>query len=387
MTPATDTTATEAPAARSPLLDLPGAVAAGPDDPDHGVAAHYGDPLREQRAAERSAVLVDRSNRGVVTITGPDRLSWLHSITSQHLSGLAAGRGGEALVLSPHGHVEHHALLAEDGTTTWLDVEPGTTAGLFAYLDSMRFLLRVEPRDAGAEWAVLSVVGPDAVAATERALGGPVPAALAEPVVADAGDDGAPGGFAQDTLARGPYPVATLPGAGGAGRDVLARRMPYGLDLLVPRDALRETADRFAATGTALAGISAFEAARIAARRPRLGLDTDHRTIPHEVGWLFVAVHLTKGCYRGQETVARVHNLGRPPRRLVLAHLDGTTVAPGSPVSLDGRTVGFAGASAVHHELGPIALVMVKRTVPDDATLVVDDPEAGPVAAQLDPAG
>ena len=72
-----------------------------------------------------------------------------------------------------------------------------------------------------------------------------------------------------------------------------------------------------------LAGTWAYEALRIAAGRPRLGLDTDHRTIPHELGWIETAVHLSKGCYRGQETVARVHNLGHPPRRLVRLHLDG----------------------------------------------------------------
>ena len=75
--------------------------------------------------------------------------------------------------------------------------------------------------------------------------------------------------------------------------------------------------------GRALAGTWALEALRVEAWRPRLGLETDHRTIPHEVDWLRTAVHLAKGCYRGQETVARVHNLGRPPRRLVMLHLDG----------------------------------------------------------------
>ena len=120
----------------------------------------------------------------------------------------------------------------------------------------------------------------------------------------------------------------------------------------------------------------AFEALRIERGEPRFGLDTDHRTIPNEVGWIGPAVHLDKGCYRGQETVARVHTLGRPPRRLVLLHLDGSEnrLPPvGSAVSLDGRDVGFVGSSARHHELGPIALALVKRNVPVDATLSVDD--------------
>src|SRR5439155_4687945 len=112
---------------------------------------------------------------------------------------------------------------------------------------------------------------------------------------------------------------------------------------LVPRGA---GADVVEAAGVPLAGIWAYEALRVAARRPRVAFETDHRTLPAEVGWTAPAVHLEKGCYRGQETVARVHHLGRPPRRLVLLHLDGIATdelpAPGTAVSTaDGRTVGF----------------------------------------------
>jgi tRNA-modifying protein YgfZ len=137
-------------------------------------------------------------------------------------------------------------------------------------------------------------------------------------------------------------------------------------------------------------GVWAYDALRIARGEPRLGLDTDHRTIPNEVGWIGPAVHLDKGCYRGQETVARIHTLGRPPRRLVILHLDGsvdTLPAQGAAVSLDGRDVGFVGSSARHHELGPIALAVVKRNVSLDTALLADgvaasqqavvDPEVG----------
>ncbi|MDP9407343.1 MAG: folate-binding protein, partial [Actinomycetota bacterium] len=147
------------------------------------------------------------------------------------------------------------------------------------------------------------------------------------------------------------------------------------VDLVVPRASLRETVAALCEAGAAPAGTWAHDALRVAARQPRLGWETDHKTIPHEVGWLTDAVHLQKGCYRGQETVARVHNLGRPPRRLVLLHLDGSDdrlPARGEPVVLDGRPVGFVGTAGRHHELGPIALAVVKRTVPDDAALSVD---------------
>ncbi len=366
-------------------------------EPDLGVADHYGDPLREQRACERGAAVVDRSHRGVLRITGPDRLSWLHSITSQHLAAMPAMRGSETLVLSPHGHVEHHLMIADDGTATWLDVEPGTSAALLAYLESMRFLLRVEPVDVGADYAVLSVIGPDAVDVVNSAL-----APLDPPLHRPAGQS-VTVSYDGDLLAQGQYPlartvvrpdaappaVASHPVTNHESPDrygILVRAMPSGVDLLTPRWTLGGTVERLISAGASLTGIGAFEAMRVADRRPRLGSETDHRTIPHEVGWLTTAVHLDKGCYRGQETVARVHNLGRPPRRMVLLHLDGTTVTRGAPVSSSGRTVGFVGTSVVHTELGPIALAVVKRTVTDETALVIVDPEAGEVAASVEPA-
>jgi tRNA-modifying protein YgfZ len=316
----------------SPLLGWPGAVEAG--WPDEGVAAHYGDPMREQRDLDASAGLVDRSNRGVLRITGQDRLGWLHSLTTQHLEGMAAGQSAQALILSPNGHVEHHLALTEDGTSVWVHVEPGTATALAGFLESMRFMLRVEVADVSRDYAVLSVLGP-------------ARADLA------AGLDGAAAG-----VSHGSFGVT---------------------DLIVARDRLPGAAGELVRRGGRLAGMWAFEALRIAARVPRLGLDTDHRTIPHEVGWIDAAVHLNKGCYRGQETVARVHNLGHPPRRLVFLHLDGSAdrlPEHGDPVELDGTTVGFVGSAARHYELGPIGLALVKRTVPVDATL-----QAGGVAA------
>ncbi len=279
----------------SPLLATPGAVPA--DGPDAGVAAHYGDPYAEQRALVHGYGVVDRSHRGVLRITGADRLSWLHSLTTQHLDQLAAGAAAEALVLSPQGHVEHHLTLTDDGTAVWAHVEPGEAGSLLEFLESMRFMLRVEPDDVSAEYAVLTLLGPR------------VP-------------DG-----------------ELVPGA-------IRLDSGCGTDLIVPRADLAAAVTGLRAAGAALAGMWAHEALRIAAGRPRIGLDTDHRTIPHEVGWIETAVHLNKGCYRGQETVARVHNVGRPPRRLVLLHLDGSEdrlPGRGDPVSLDGASIGVAG--------------------------------------------
>ncbi|MDX6278181.1 MAG: tRNA-modifying protein YgfZ [Nocardioidaceae bacterium] len=309
----------------SPLLSLPGAV--GGDSPDAAVAAHYGSIVAEQRRLVDGHTFVDLSHRDVVTITGPDRLTWLHSLTTQFLEGLLPGVHTDVLLLSPQGRIEHGFSGVDDGETFWAHTEPGAGAALVEFLDRMRFMLRVEVADVSAEWAVIGL---------NRATP----------------DDHSP---ELDWELRPRSTLADLPAELGE---------PVGL--------------------------WAWEALRIEAGEVRVGLDTDDRTIPNEAGLLGVSVHLDKGCYRGQETVARVHTLGRPPRRLVRLHLDGSVnhlPAHGSDVTLDGKVVGVVGTSARHHELGPIALAIVKRNVDPAATLLADgvaagqepivDPEAG----------
>jgi hypothetical protein len=323
----------------SPLLARPGAVPAY--GRDAGVAAHYGSPAAEQRALAGPGGLVDRSNRGVLRIGGEDRLGWLHSLTTQDVEQIAPGPAVQALILSPNGHVQHHLTLTDDGTAAWAHVEPGTAGELLEFLESMRFLMRVEPADVTGEYALLSLLGA---------------AAAGEP----------PDGTA------------------------VAMTDSFGTDLIVARDRVPAAVEELERHGAAVAGLDAYEALRIAAHRPRLGLDTDHRAIPHEVGWIETAVCLDKGCYRGQETVARVHNLGHPPRRLVFLQLDGSEdrlPSPGDPVTMGDAEVGFTGSVARHYEQGPVALAVVKRTVPVDAMLraggvpaaqeVVVSPDAG----------
>lgn len=329
------------PSPASPLLSRPGAVAA--DAPDELVAGHYGDPLREQRLLTEAAGLVDRSNRGVATVTGADRLKWLNDLTSQALASLAPMTGDEALVLSGQGHVEHHMVITDDGETTWLDVEASTAEALVAYLDSMRFMLRVEVADVTADWAVMSLLGPEGAAAVQRAFGVDVPAE--------------------------PYAAVPLPDGG------FARRMPWptgaAIDLVVPRESIETIAEKL---GVPVAGVAAFEALRVLAGRPRLGLETDHRTLPHEVGWIGTAVRLNKGCYRGQETVAHVANLGRPPRRLVRLHLDGMQEelpVRDAAVVLGEKTVGKVTTVVRHYEDGPLALALVAYKTAEDAEVQV----------------
>lgn len=351
-----------------PLLELPGAVAG--DAPDEQVPGHHGDPLAEQRAMARRAGVVDRSNREVIAVTGEDRLSWLHLLLSQHVSELADGGGTEALVLDANGRVQHHMVVSHVGNplggTVWLDVEPGTGADLLDYLKKMVFWSKVEPRDATSEMAVLSVVGPAALTV--------LAAAGVEVPDADYGSAALPGGGVVRRM-----PALAPPGADPASA--------HTIDLLVPRADLVTWWMRLRDAGAAAAGMSAYEALRVAALRPRLGRDTDEKTIPHEVGWIPSAVHLAKGCYRGQETVARVANLGRPPRRLVMLHTDSGDAdppAPGDPVLLGSRTIGRVGTAVLHHELGGVALALVKRSTALDAELIAGD-EDRVTAVRIDP--
>jgi folate-binding protein YgfZ len=317
------------------------AVPAPETGPDAGAVWHYGDPLGEQRAAAEEAVVIDRSHRGVLTITGGDRKSWLHSISSQHVSDLADGAVTENLSLDGQGRVEDHWIQTELGGVTYLDTQPWRIEPLSAYLRKMVFWadVAVEP----ADLAVLSLRGPR----------------LAEPpVLAVLGVDALPAELTAVALPAGGF-LRRMPGT------------PQAVDLVVPRDQVGDWQRRLAEAGVRRAGVWAYEALRVAALQPRLGVDTDERTIPHEVGWIGSAVHLDKGCYRGQETVARVHNLGKPPRMLVLLHLDGSTdrPAPGDPVLAGGRVVGRLGTVVDHVDDGPIALALLKRGVPAETEL------------------
>lgn len=327
--------------------DLAGAVV------DGDVVAHFGDPVREQRALAAGSAAAVLGDRAVIAVSGDDRLTWLDSITSQAIGALAAGESTELLVLSPQGHVEHAAAVYEDGDTSWLIADAGDVAGLARWLTMMRFRAQVEVVERGD----LAVVGFAPAGAAAEAI---VPLAGGR-VWRDPWSSVSAGGwqYAQTT---------EHPGAERAWCEAI-------LDAAVP------AVEAFASV--APAGVAAAEALRVAAWRPRWAGEVDEKAIPHESDWLRSAVHLSKGCYRGQETVAKVHNLGHPPRRLVMLHLDGSESAlpaHGSQVSHGDREVGRVTSSARHHELGPIALAIVSRRTPADAVLVVDA-EGTPVAA------
>jgi len=278
---------------------------------DKGAIWHFGEVAKEQRALAEGKAWADLSHRSVIEISGADRLMWLHSLTTQHLESLEPGMWKEALILDPQGHVEQQLFLVDDGSSTFIHLDRVSAPALLDYLAKMKFMLRVEVKDVSESFAILKAPG------KTDDIGGP---------------------FA-----------------------------------LVPRDELAATTSAFA-TANLQIGMWAIEAERIAQGRARIGLDTDHKSIPNELGLLNKAVHMNKGCYRGQETVAKVFNLGHPPRRLVLLHLDGSSVdipSHGDPVVYEGKEIGFVGSVARHYELGPIALAVIKRMTPADAVLEV----------------
>ncbi|KHK96228.1 aminomethyltransferase [Microbacterium mangrovi] len=319
------------------LTTLPGAVV------EDDVLQHLGNPVAEQRSLAAGTALAVLGDRAVIAVPGEDRLSWLDSVSSQALTNLAPGESTELLILDPQGHVEHAAGVVDDGETTWLIADAADAEGLLAWLRRMRFRLRVDPRDASDEFAI--------VAGTRAAIAG-VPAAA---------------------VWHDPWPGVT---AGGWAYGSGAPERDWA-EALVPVASLESVVS--AAQG--IAGAVAADALRVAAWRPRMA-DVDERTLPHEMDWLRTAVHLNKGCYRGQETVAKVHNLGHPPRRLVALQLDGVVPARGDAVRRDDAEVGTVVASALHFEEGPIALALLRRSVPVDAALAVATADGDVAAAQ-----
>ena len=351
-----------------------------------GATAHFGDPSGEQWALEGGRALVRRPDLAVISVSGADRLTWLTSLASQIVTGLVPGESRELLILSPEGRVEHWAGASDDGETLHLIVERSDLSGFVEFLDSMRFALRVSVAE--RDVAVFSSVRagantPEAVAALPGHLWtweDPWPGVV-EGGAAYFQGERHPGArtpmmfHAVSRQAADEFEAAWLAGGAASGA-AEAHAAPSS----APPGA-RSSTPSPAGGKRRRAGYLAWEAMRIAAWKPRLGRETDARAIPPEVDWLRSAVHTAKGCYRGQETIARVINLGRPPRRLTYLQLDGSRgdlPAPGTPITVGGRQVGVITSSARHADEGPIALALIARAVPVSTVFDID----GVAAAQ-----
>lgn len=325
----------------SAFAALPGAVESD------GVIMHFGEPMREQRRLLAGAAVALLGDRTVIEVAGEDRLSWLDSITSQAVGGLRAGDSTELLVLDPQGRVEHAAGVFEDGSSVWLIADAADAEPLATWLQRMVFRSRVTV-SVRTELELLGFfAGGEAEAAVRAVAASPhgTPLVWADPWAAVQ-----PGGHQYAN-------VENHPGADYAWRAAI-----------VEPDAAAS-----AVAALEAAGILAVEALRVAAWRPRWASEVDDRSLPHEADWIRSAVHLNKGCYRGQETVAKVHNLGHPPRRLAALLLDGSDDVlpePGSAIFAGEAEVGHITSVARHYEDGPIALAMLSRRAPTDELIV-----------------
>ena len=306
---------------------------------DASVPWHYGDPFKEQRTLLEGIGRVNLSHRELIRISGPERNEWLHALLTQHL--LEPFTSTQALSLSPNGHIEHDLHLVDDGQATWLILETGNAQSFLPYLTKMKFRADVVIEDVTGNYAVV----------------------------------GAPGWVSSE------YPVWHSPSAYLASPESVVAYVPIRpaswqvSEIIVPRELLETE------LSNVRIGTWAWEAHRIRAGVARFGFETDSRTIAHELGLITPAVHLQKGCYRGQETVAKVYNLGKPPRRLVQLQIDGSTnelPELGTPIFFEDAEVGRLTSITQDYESGPLGLAVIKRNVPMDATLLV----GGVAAAQ-----
>lgn len=324
-------------------------------------ARHYGRPLIEQSTVDEGDTgLIDGWSHTAVLVTGPEAATWLNNLISQKVDAIGVGQTTNGLILDIQGRVEHAFGIAAVDTDTLLLDAPGDSdpAALTDFLSKMVFWAQVEVTT--PELALISVVNPASSPAAQAGTGAPE------------GLDG-------------------LDGSAASGVRYWATRTLGGhavTDLWVDVSTVTRVWDALASTGARPVGGWAADALRIRDRRPLLGVDTDERLIPHEVpgfiggdtpsahgatqlaraddGPTSSAVHLNKGCYRGQETVSRVHNLGRPPRQLVVLQLDGSGHSlpeVGAAVTAGGRSVGRIGLTVQDAEEGPVALALVKRQV------------------------
>ena len=295
----------------------------------------------EQRKLSEGDALCLLDTQGVIAVSGIDRLSWLHLLLSQNLKNLSAGESAEALLLDPQGRIEQVIKVIDDGETTWLMVDKSHTEALLTWLQKMVFRMKVEITDRSAQFATVG-------------------ATTASPEISFLSND---------------HPLIwkdQWPGVVAGGYRYSTRAVDYTwFEHLVEGAKL----DQLLA-GKVLAGTMAADGLRVAAGRPKAINEVDEKSLPHELDLLSTAVHLSKGCYRGQESVAKVHNLGHPPRRLTFLHLDGSEHAlpdVGDEIRVLGeeKTRGKITSVAQHFDMGPIALAVISRSVPEDAALEV----------------
>jgi folate-binding protein YgfZ len=278
----------------------------------------FGNPLVQQRSLLKGLAFVELEDQAVLELDGPDAKSWLHSLTSQNILNLETGESTESLLLDPQGHVEQQLKVIAIEAGLLLILPKSKLEDFQAWLQKMKFRTKVEIINRSD----LRVIG--SFAPLEQALYSWV----------DQFSAGSPGGVRYAESAR----VFDY------------QEHLVGLDQRINLEP---------------ASPMALEGLRIAAGRPAIN-DIDERALPHEFDWLASAVHMSKGCYRGQESVAKIHNIGHPPRRLIILNLEEGDILSqqGDEVFYQDKLVGKVRAAALHYEAGSVALALVNRNTP-----------------------
>lgn len=324
---------------------------------DYGIPWHFGNPLKEQRQAIEQQVIVDRSNRKFIKISGPESLTWLNGLVTKDLTKLTSGDSLETLILDSKGHITQHFCLTvrETGETTeiWLDTESYLAKSLYNFLHSMLFWAQVK-----IDWVDTSLL---------TILGKSTAISKIYEQILEADD-------------KHNYGQATY----FWWRKYLnSNRLQ--VDLIIPPMNFAKVWNELLSKDFLPIGSAAYEALRVKDLQPRLVLDTDLKTLPHELNWVnpsgrISLVDFNQGCYLGQETVARIENMGQPPRILCAFLIDNPaleTIVPGSKIYLADRMVGRMGSVVEHYEWGLIGLGLIKRSLDIKSNLQIANTQIG----------
>lgn len=301
--------------------------------------------LEQYKAAHSSAVLVDRSSRGKLSLTGADRASFLHALLTNDIARLTPGTGTYAAYLTPQGRMIADMRVVETGNEILIDVEASMGPVLAERLDKLIFSEDLQVRHVTSNFGELGVHGPSAAAVLERVIG--IPVARLQSLKQ------------YDNLRAPGSPLTPL---------TIVRDDSLGLtgfDIYVPAAEADALASAIIEAGAVKGDEEAAEMLRVEAGRPRFGIDMDTETIPLEAGIEDRAISLTKGCYVGQEVIVRIlhRGHGRVAKRLVGLVLAGDRVPPRGALILAGNQEVGRITSAVRSPRmnAPLALGYVQR--------------------------
>ena len=301
------------------------------------------------RALTEACGLVDRSERGKLALTGPDAKAFLHGQVTNDIEGLAPGRGCYAAFLTHKGKMLGDMRVLDLGDELLLDTERSTLQELFNMIRRYKLGSDVELHKRTLEMALLSLIGPDA----RRVAGARSPSG------------------AEHANARAEI----------AGKPVVLVATDTGIDVFCAADDTAAVRAALEAAGAVAVEEAVAEIVRVERGRPRYGFELDEGVIPQEAGLNERAVSFTKGCYVGQETVARLFYRGKPNRHLRGLRLSGPA-APGDALRRGEKEVGRVGTTVLSPTFGPIALAIVRREAEPGDTLAVGD--AGTTAEVVD---